>query len=379
MTQSSKTRRQVNAVLGILAVLIGAVVAGCNSFAPPTTLASPMVEATTGSSATVSVEPSPMASPSGTPEPFPVSEATVIEVTRRASYAERATQAVRDGQPTLEPYETIWARETSFQLERTRFAESLFTPTPFGALPFPGTRLTDEELAERGWPRMGPGGIRNEDYHTTAFWLDKEYVDAEIFSKYEALFDLLAFRDGPPGEDFEARLGELMLANEPPTVPDAEVIKQLRFGETLESCSREVIARNIAALKETGRYLQMDSSNWYSTQDLFWRAFQYDFPLHREIGAFTTERLTAFQIGDYFLAELEVDYPGSVSEQFPVVDFTLRALPSGNNVKQWQDDFSPESNGAHAVFIWTPESGEWYVFRIGSVYCDDYFQTAVHR
>lgn len=297
----------------------------------------------------------------------------------RQAYDKYATQVAAAGGMTLVPYETAVSVETAYQLELTSYAESLFTPTPFGPLPFPGTRLTDEELAQRGWPRIGPGGIRNEDYHTTAIWLDKNYVDAEIFSKYQALFDLLAFRDGPPGEDFEAKLGELMLADDVSKELDEESVSQLRFGETLKSCSREAIVNNVGALTKMGLYLQMDSSKWYATGDLFWRAYQYDFPQHREIGAFTTARLNAFQVGKYFLTEVEVDYPGSVSEQFPVVKFMLRAVGSENVVKEWQNDYSPERDGAHAIFIWTPEREDWYVFRLGSVYCEDYFKTAVQR
>ncbi|HRE26237.1 MAG TPA: hypothetical protein PK954_06365, partial [Anaerolineales bacterium] len=151
-----------------------------------------------GTDAVLSASPT---APQPLPEPSALPAPTAEEATRRAVYAELATEVARGGQRTLEPYETLWARETSIYVEQTQFVESLFTPTPFGPLPFPGTRLTDEELAERGWSRMTDDGQRNEDYHPTAIWLDKAYVDAEIFSQYQALFELLAFRDGPPGED----------------------------------------------------------------------------------------------------------------------------------------------------------------------------------
>lgn len=374
MTQSSKTRRQVNAVLGILAVLIGAVVAGCNSFAPPTTLASPMVEATTGSSATVSVEPSPMASPSGTPEPFPVSEATVIEVTRRASYAERATQAVRDGQPTLEPYETIWARETSFQLERTQFAESLFTPTPFGALPFPGTRLTDEELAERGWPRMGPGGIRNEDYHTTAFWLDKEYVDAEIFSKYEALFDLLAFRDGPPGEDFEARLGELMIVDKAYYSEVSATLSENRDFANLASCGFDALLKNVLALEDEGAYLTYD---WVlANTKLVW---DYGDPLQSP-PTILTDKLTAFEANTIYFTGFRMQGAPPDANESATIRFTIKSVATGAPVGSWLATYDPFIDTRYdAAVVWVSEAQSWKFLSLGSQFCDSVYPDIITK
>ena len=296
-----------------------------------------------------------------------------MEATRRASYAERATQAVRDGQPTLEPYETIWARETSFYVERTQVAESLFTPTPFGALPFPGTRLTDEELAERGWPRMGPGGIRNEDYHTTAFWLDKEYVDAEIFSKYEALFDLLAFRDGPPGDDFEARLGELMMPDEQGTKFLSSVIDQDVDNQALANCTYGSTLSNVKALFKQGLYVSFEPEQVGRTMGWEWGN---RLPLLEVL----VDKVIAYQVGQDYIVLLNTVLvnPNGVVNSLSV-HYQTRKVFDKTAIRAWYANLDPTRSDANAMMVWQPTVGQWRAFVFGSPYCEGQYPGTIQK
>ncbi len=268
------------------------------------------------------------------------------------------------------PYETAVSVETAYQLELTSYAESLYTPTPFGPLPFPGTRLTDEELAERGWPRIGPGGIRNEDYHTTAIWLDKAYVDAEIFSKYQALFDLLAFRDGPPGDDFETRLGELMVPDEiEGSVLNAALQDNFR-DRGLMSCTMSAINDGVNAVRQAGAYVRVLKAAF--DYQIVW---QYVEDQPASFGTYTDKAL-AFQVGNDYAVLLRTglqDPAKTRSMNGLTFDLEKVAIATGRVMQRWVAPYQVTHSNETVMVVWLSEINDWRIFKYDSPYCADYF------
>ena len=321
-----------------------------------------------GSSVATQTMPDPIAT-SGSEQgtAFPLTE--TIDPNRQA-YEEYATQVAAGGGMTLVPYDTAVSVETAYQLELTSYAESLFTPTPFGPLPFPGTRLTDEELAERGWPRIGAGGVRNEDYHTTAIWLDKEYVDAEIFSKYQALFDLLAFRDGPPGEDFAARLAELMV----PDVSEESILNatlQENFRDrALASCTMSAVEDGVNTLRQAGAYVRVLKAPFD-----FQIVWEYVEDQPAPLGTYT-DKAIAFQVGDYYAVLLRTglqDPARTRTMNGLTFDLEKVALANSRVMQRWVAPYQVTHSNETVMAIWLSEINDWRILKYDSPYCGDFF------
>ena len=309
-----------------------------------------------------------------TPDVLPIP--TAEEATRRAVYEAQATSVAAGGQTTLEPYETIWARETAIYAERTQYYENQYTPTPFGPIPFPGTRLTDEELAERGWPRMLEDGQRNSDFRTSAIWLDKAYVDAEIFSQYQALFELLAFRDGPPGDDFEARLRELMLPSEPEgSGLDGLVAESYRDGD-LASCTYSAVTESVLSLRDAGAYVRVPD-------DLlgFSMIWQYVEDQPAPIGAYTDKAIT-FSVNEYFIVFLRVvlQHPERPETLEGLnLNFQTVAVQTGEVMQEWVSTYNVTTANESFVAVWSPETGNWRLLKYESPYCSDYYPASIRK
>ncbi len=324
-------------------------------------------------SATSEVTVQPAVSP--TQNPIATPDATEIDATLRADYAAYATERAKVGASVV-PYETEAYYRTAAVVDMTRQADLLLTPTPFGPLPFPGTRLTDEELAERGWSRIESDGRRNTDYHATAIWLDKAYVDAEIFSQYQALFELLAFRDGPPGDDFEARLRELMLPSEPEgSGLDGLVAESYRDGD-LVSCTYSAVTESVLSLRDAGAYVRVpDDLLGYS---MIW---QYVEDQPAPIGAYTDKAIT-FNVNEYFIVFLRVvlQHPER-PETFEGLNLNFQtvAIQTGKVMQEWVSTYNVTTANESFVAVWSPETGNWRLLKYESPYCSDYYPASIRK
>lgn len=291
----------------------------------------------------------------------------------RQAYYEYATTVAAAGGATLVPYETAAAESTQYALDLTQYVESFLTPTPFGPLPFPGTRLTDEELAERGWPRILESGERNEDYHTTAIWLDKAYVDAEIFSQYQALFELLAFREGPPGEDFEAKLSELMITDGPDSDLLDDVVQSDINNRALADCDYQGLLNNVNSLRQSGGYVSFGP-------DGYGRTLGWEWGNRTPVLEVYSDRAIGYQVGQSVFVMLDtvlINANGTVNSLS--VDFETRAVFDGRVLETWYANWDPTRSDSNAMMVWQDDGLGWRALKFGSPYCIGYYPGTIRK